>query len=96
MRDLYKHLAIPPAASAEQIRAAIEAAGPGTLANAAQHVLLHPRRRPVYDRNHQLLTTIGRLRGRLALGMRPFWSHGHFHDFTESFGAAGVEAAARE
>jgi hypothetical protein len=93
MRDLYKHLGIPPAASAEQIRSAIDAADPGTLSNAAKHVLLHPRRRPVYDRNHRLLTTIGHLRGRLALGMRPFWSHGHFHDFTQPFGAAGPESA---
>lgn len=91
MKDLYKHLGIPPTASVEQIERAVAAAPAGAVRNAARHILLSPRRRKVYDRNHRLLTTIGQLRGRLALGMRPFWSHGEHHDFTQAFGAAGAE-----
>ena len=66
--------------------------------SAAEFVLLDPRRRAVYDRNRQVLVTIGQLRSRLGLNLKPFWSRGGFGDFSYAFdptgGRAGVAAAA--
>ena len=84
MKDLYKRLSLDPSASEEEIRYALPTADASTRI-AAQFILLVPRRRTVYDRNHRVLTTIGQLRGRLALGLRPFWSHGHHQDFAQPF-----------
>src|SRR5260221_1489819 len=84
MKDLYKHLGLDPSAFPPAIRAALPNTENATR-EAAQYILLNPRRRAVYDRNHRVLSTIGQLRGRLALGLRPFWSHGHHHDFTVPF-----------
>src|SRR3954464_12813616 len=84
MQDLYKRLALSPTASEEEIRRALPAVDAPTRA-AVEHVLLVPRRRSIYNRNHRVLCTIGQLRGRLALGLRPFWSHGHHQDFAQPF-----------
>jgi hypothetical protein len=87
MQDLYKRLALSPTASEEEIRRALPAVDAATRA-AVQFILLVPRRRSIYNRNHRVLCTIGQLRGRLALGLRPFWSHGHHQDFAQPFVAA--------
>jgi hypothetical protein len=56
-------------------------------------VLLEPRRRTVYDRNRRVLVTIGQLRARLGLNLKPFWSRGGFGDFSYPFDpAAGHHA----
>lgn len=84
MKDLYKRLGVGSDASTDEIWRAI-AAGDDPIRRDAEYILLNPHRRAVYDRNHRVLSTIGQLRGRLALGLRPFWSHGHHQDFTTPF-----------
>jgi hypothetical protein len=84
VKDLYKRLGIGSDAPVDEIRRAI-AASADPIRREAEFILLSPRRRTVYDRNHRVLSTIGQLRGRLALGLRPFWSHGHHQDFTRPF-----------
>jgi hypothetical protein len=107
MKDLYKRLGIPPTASAEEIRVAIGVTDEAATREAAEFILLAPRRRTVYDRNHRVMTMIGQLRGRLAMGLRPFWSHGDHRDFTAASnpvaaagasgrGAGGGAAAGRD
>ena len=91
MKDLYKRLHLPPDAHADDIRAALPSADPESCA-AAEFVLLNPARRKVYDRNHRVLTRIGQMRSRLALGLRPFWSHGHHQDFNVAFTPPRVPA----
>jgi hypothetical protein len=89
MKDLYKRLGVPPTASAAEIGTAIAAADDREMREAAEFILLAPRRRAVYDRNHRVMTMIGQLRARLAMGLRPFWSHGNHLDFTFPFGTTG-------
>ena len=84
MKDLYKRLGVEPTTADAEIRRAVANVDAMTRA-AVEHILLVSRRRIVYDRNHRVLTTIGQLRGRLALGLRPFWSHGHHQDFAQPF-----------
>jgi len=84
MRDLYKRLGIECNATEAEMRVAIAHSDDSSRVD-AEYILLDPRRRMVYDRNHKLLSTIGHLRGRLALGLRPFWSHGNHQDFTQPF-----------
>lgn len=104
MKDLYKRLGLDESATADAIREA--PASPVTAGatrddetrSAAEFVLLDPRRRAVYDRNRRVLVTIGQLRSRLGLNLKPFWSRGGFGDFSYAFdptgGRAGVAAAA--
>jgi hypothetical protein len=47
----------------------------------AEFVLLDPKRRAVYDRNHRLLTTIGQLRSHLGLSYTRFWARQEYKDF---------------
>jgi hypothetical protein len=44
-------------------------------------ILLDRRRRRVYDRNRELLSTIAELRFNLGLNYTPFWSRRQFKDF---------------
>ena len=80
MKDLYKRLNVPDGATDEQIRRRLPAAT-AELRAAADTILLEPRRRRVYDRNRQLLVTIGRLRFDLGLNYTGFWSRRQFKDF---------------
>lgn len=84
MRDLYKRLGVESNATEAELRVAIAHSDDSSRID-AEYILLNARRRTVYDRNHRLLCTIGHLRGRLALGLRPFWSHGNHQDFTQPF-----------
>ena len=83
MRDLYHRLGIKSDAGEEEIRRAL-ASGTmdASLRTDAERVLLVPRHRQGYDRAHRLLTTIGQLRTRLDLQLRPFWARSSNQDFT--------------
>jgi hypothetical protein len=83
MRDLYKKLGVTPDAGETEIRSAAATAEP-RMAGAASAILLNDRRRPVYDRNRRLLSSIGRLRSRLGLTLTPFWARGDFSDFADA------------
>lgn len=80
MRDFYKRLNLPDAASEEQIRNSLRSASPD-LRSSAELILLDPRRRRVYDRNRDLLLVIAQLRFDLGLNYTPFWSRRQFKDF---------------
>lgn len=92
MKDLYKRLGLDNAATEDAVHDALAApavAGrpiDSEIRAAAELVLLDPRRRAVYDRNRQVLVTIGQLRARLGLNLKPFWSRGRFGDFSYPFG----------
>lgn len=94
MKDLYKRLHVPPDADDGAIRDAINRTDAESRA-AAEYILLDPTRRVVYDRHHRLLTTVGQLRSRLALGLRPFWSRAHHSDFNVPFAAPRTPANLR-
>src|SRR3954468_7794268 len=109
MKDFYKRLGLDgDAATPDAIRAALAApaeparAPDAATREAAAFVLLDPRRRAVYDRNRRVLVTIGQLRSRLGLNLKPFRSRGRFGDFSYPFapaaghatGHAGVAATA--
>lgn len=93
MKDLYKRLNVPETATAEQIRQRLPAARADVRA-AAEAILLDPRRRPVYDRNRQLLVTIAQIRFELGLNYTRFWSRREFKDFWRAPAAASVFSAA--
>jgi hypothetical protein len=94
MQDLYKRLGLDDAATVGEVHDALAApavagrAIDSEMRAAAELVLLDPRRRAVYDRNRQVLVTIGQLRARLGLNLKPFWSRGRFGDFSYPFGPA--------
>ena len=81
MKDLYKQLGVSDAADGGTIRAALAGADPPAR-DAAEFILLDPKRREVYDRNRQVLLTVGRLRGNLGLNLTRFWPRARFADFT--------------
>ena len=85
MKDLYQRLNLPEQASETEVAGALAAAHAATR-QAAEHILLDPQRRAVYDRNRRLLVTIGTLRAHLGLNLKPFWSRGGFRDFSYPFG----------
>ena len=80
MKDFYSTLSLPANADADAIRAALTTA-PAPLRDDAEFILLDPRRRTVYDRNHRLLTTIGQLRSHLGLSYTRFWARNEYKDF---------------
>jgi hypothetical protein len=82
MRDLYRQLKLRPYAPPEEIRQALATYEFEALRPEAERVLLNPRRRQTYDRTHRLLTTVGQLRTRLDLQLRPFWARSGNQDFT--------------
>ena len=80
MKDFYSTLSLAADADDEAIRAAL-ATVPAPLRIDAEFILLDPRRRRVYDRNHRLLTTIGQLRSHLGLSYTRFWARQEYKDF---------------
>ena len=82
MRDLYRQLKLRPYAPSEEIRQALATSKFEALRPEAERVLLNPQRRPTYDRTHRLLITVGQLRTRLDLQLRPFWARSGNQDFT--------------
>jgi hypothetical protein len=67
VKDLCKRLGIGNNAPVDEIRRAI-AASADPIRREAEFILLNPRRRTVYDRNHRVLSTIGPLRGGSDVG----------------------------
>ena len=82
MNDLYKRLGVDESAGEGEVRAALGAAADSQTREAAEFIVLDPRRREVYDRNRRVVTTIGRLRANLGLNLTRFWPRGRFADFT--------------
>jgi len=80
MQDFYKRLNLPADASEDQIRQRLAMADPSIRA-AAQTILLDARRRQVYDRNREVLFTIGQLRLKLGLNYTRFWARREYRDF---------------
>ena len=80
MIDLYRRLNVSPESDAASLGAALSHADPATR-EAAQMILLNQRRRAVYDRNRQVLVTIGQLRARLGINYSRFWSRALYGDF---------------
>jgi hypothetical protein len=82
MKDLYGRLNVPPYASTDAIRTALERAADPTLKSDVEAVLLNPQHRAAYDRAHRLLTAVGMLRRRTNLHLRPFWARSGNQDFS--------------
>ncbi len=80
MKDFYSAMGITADAGEDAIRTALPNA-PGDLRADAELILLDPRRRAVYDRNHRLLTTIGQLRSHLGLSYTRFWARQEYKDY---------------
>ena len=94
MRDLYKQLGVGEASGDADIRAALAGAAP-EVREAAELILLDPKRRAVYDRNRRVLVTIGRLRGHLGLNLTRFWPRPRFADFTINLSPVATEGPGR-
>jgi hypothetical protein len=80
MKDFYQRLKIAPYAEEATVRAALADADPPSR-EAAEFVLLDPKRRRIYDRDHRLLTMIGELRMHLGLNYTRFWARQEYRDF---------------
>jgi hypothetical protein len=89
MRDLYKRLGLEESSGDGDIRSALAAADPATR-EAAEFILLDPRRREVYDRNRGVLVTVGKLRAKLGLNLARFWPRARFADFTIDLAASSA------
>lgn len=82
MRDFYRLLEVEPTASRKELRAALMGVKDVSFRNRGASILLDERRRAVYDRDRQVLTTIGRMRSNLGLYLSPFWARSDMSDFT--------------
>ena len=82
MKDLYKQLGVDESAGEGEVRAALGAVADRDTREAAEFILLDPRRREVYDRNRRVVAMIGRLRANLGLNLTRFWPRARFADFT--------------
>lgn len=78
MKDLYRKLEIEPAATKDEIAAALEA-HPDLQAYSA--ILLDEDKRSRYDRVHDVLKVIGTLRFKLGLDKSDTWFITHYSDF---------------
>lgn len=95
MRDLYARLNLSPEASPQGIRSRLKNVRDSQLKRAAQKILLRPRRREVYDRNHRTLQLIGELRQELDLTEAPNWKETGCDDFVSSPGTPKDSASSR-
>lgn len=80
MKDFYQRLKIAPYADENTVRAALVKQEP-QLRNEAQFILLDPKRRQIYDRDHKLLTTISQVRLHLGLNYTRFWARQDYREF---------------
>jgi len=80
MQDLYKRLNLPAGASEAEIRHCLSMSDAPTR-KAAEMILLDARRRHVYDRNREVLFTIGHIRLTLGLNYTRFWARREHRDF---------------
>lgn len=107
MKDLYQRLNIQRQSSdSEDIRMAIATCPDDRIAQAAEHILLEPKRRQYYDMHHRLLTTIGQIRANLDVPESSTWNalqveefdlavdhtnqHTPFADLTDMLGDVGM------
>ena len=107
MKDLYQRLNIQRQSSdSEDIRMAIATCPDDGIAQAAEHILLEPKRRQYYDMHHRLLTTIGQIRANLNVPESSAWNalqveefdlavdhtnqHTPFADLTDMLGDVGM------
>ncbi|MYL23152.1 hypothetical protein GLV89_05020 [Halomonas alkaliantarctica] len=82
MRDLYQRLTLPPNATPQELRRAIEACQHSALKQDAEAVLALPERRDAYDELHATVSDIGRLRSRLGLSHGAHWQGNVANDFS--------------
>ena len=82
MRDFYRRPKIPENAGRKEIKLALIEHPDKELRSAGATILLDERRKSVYDRDRQVLATIGQLRSRLGLYLAPFWARGQYADFS--------------
>lgn len=82
MKNLYKLLKVRRGVPVRKIRDAIERCQNATTKMDAKRVLLDPQSRAVYDRNHELLTTISKLRSKMGLNNSHNWSEELRREFT--------------
>ena len=82
MKDLYKQLGVDESAGEDEVSAALGTVADPATREAAEFILLDPRRREVYDRNRRVVATIGQLRANLGLNLTRFWPRARFADFT--------------
>lgn len=81
MRDLYQRLSLPPDASSEDIRRAVEACPNRALKQDADAVLSVTEHRDDYDTLHTTVSDIGQLRARLGLSHGAHWQGSVANDF---------------
>lgn len=82
MRDLYLHLHVDERCSKlESIHEAIADCHDADIAAAAKHILLTPKRKQVYDRNHRTLSLIGEIKAELAVPVTAQWEQVGCQDF---------------
>ena len=87
MKDLYLRLGINENASAEQIATAVELT---PESDEYSLILLNKQRRPVYDRAHATLRSIGMLRQNLDLYSGDSWFEKRYQDFVPGRRAAVI------
>lgn len=81
MKNLYKRLGILSGASMAELRSAIESCRNQAIKADAEHVLLNPKRKEIYDRNHTTLCQIGDLRAGMGQTHSRQWLVGGGSDF---------------
>jgi hypothetical protein len=80
MKDFYRRLNVAPYADDGAVRAALTNLDPQSRSE-AEFVLLDPKRREIYDRDHRLLATISQLRLHLGLNHTRFWARQEYREF---------------
>lgn len=93
MKDLYDRLNLSPDVTESMIRQRLRQIEDEELERTAREILLHSGRKEVYDRNHQLLKTIGDLRARLKLNSGANWRKGKA---SQDFSVASKEVDSQE
>jgi hypothetical protein len=74
MKDLYQRLSLPSVCNdPDELRHSITTCGDEAVAEAAEYILLNEERKKIYDRQHQLLSIIGKLRSELMLPLSTDW-----------------------
>lgn len=82
MRDLYQRLAIPPEANDQEIKRAVASCQHSALRQDAEAVFAVAERRQTYDKLHDTVSDIGRLRARLGLSHGAHWQGDVANDFS--------------
>jgi hypothetical protein len=94
MKDYYQRLNIAPYADDQTVRGALAVSDP-PLRSEAEFILLEPRRRRIYDRDHKLLATISQLRMHMGLNYTKFWARQEYRDFWSELSPIASKPAGR-